>query len=114
MKRLYLQFSLIVILIVLLIVPSAFFVNMIAHEFYHVYKHAPYSENICFDLTKPDKAYTVVSYPDLKIKYNYSSKSELEEEIMANNYGRLFSFLYILIIGLIATAFLISIKKQEK
>lgn len=114
MKKSYLQFSLIVLLILLLIMPSAFFINILSHEFYHVYKNNPYSETVCFDLTQPDKAYTVVNYPNLTTKLSYSKDSRLKEEIQANNFGRLFSFLYILLIALIFSAILITVKSWEK
>ena len=114
MKKVYLQFLLIVILILILILPSAFFINILAHEYYHLYKNNPYSETICFDLTQVNKAYAVVNYPNLTTKLAYSQDSRIIEEIKANNFGRLFSFLYILFIGLITTAFIISIKNKEK
>ena len=114
MKKIYIQFVLISILILILIAPSAFFVNIIGHEYYHAYKNNPYSETICFDLTKPDKAYTIVNYPNLTAKLSYSENNALNEEIKANNFGRTISFLYTLIIGLIITSFLITIKAKEK
>ncbi|MEK6907212.1 MAG: hypothetical protein AABW45_01675 [Nanoarchaeota archaeon] len=114
MKKVYLEFSLIVILILLLILPSAFFINILSHEYYHVYKNNPYSESVCLDLTQPIKAYTVVNYPNLTTKLSYSNDYRLQEEVKANNFGRLISFLYILFITLITTAFIISIKNSEK
>ena len=114
MKIVHLQFLFIVILILILILPSAFFINILAHEYYHVYKNNPYSETICFDLTQPNKAYTVVNYPNLTTKLSYSRDERLIEEVKANNFGRMSSFLYILFIGLIISAFLISLKNKQK
>jgi hypothetical protein len=102
------------ILILVLILPSAFFINLLSHEYYHLYKHNPYSESICFDLTKIEKAYTVVDYPNLTTKLTYSKDARTIEEIKANNFGRLFSFLYILFIGLVSTLFIISIKNKGR
>ncbi len=114
MKKIYIQFVLISILILILIVPSAFFVNIIAHEYYHAYKNKPYSETICFDLTKPDKAYTIVNYPNLTAKLSYSESNSLNEEIKANNFGRTVSFLYLLFTGMVITLFLITINARKK
>jgi len=112
MKKIYLEFLLITILILFLIVKSAFFVDILAHEYYHAYKNKPYSESICFDLTKINKAYTVINYPNLTAKMQFSKNPEIKEEIKANHFGRLISFIYILFIGLIASLFLIVLKRK--
>jgi len=100
-----------VIIIILLIMPSAFFIDIIAHETYHAYKNKPYSESICFNLDKIKRAYTVVEYPNSTAKLDYLRNSEKIEELKANKFGRLISFLYILFIGLIISLFLMTLKK---
>src|SRR3989338_9558887 len=98
MKKKYIQISSITILTILLIIPGAFFINLTFHEYYHVLKNNPYSESICFDLTQPEKAYTIIHYPDLKTKLSHSNEARLKEEQDANMFARIISSAYVLLV----------------
>ena len=114
MKKKYIQISSITILTILLIIPGAFFINLTFHEYYHVLKNNPYSESICFDLTQPEKAYTIIHYPDLETKLLHSNEDRLKEEQDANMFARIISSAYVLLVGVVTIVFIASIKSKER
>lgn len=114
MKKIYIQASSLVVLIILLLIPSAFFINLTFHEYYHVLKNNPYSESVCFDVTQPEKAYTIIHYPNLETKLSHSNEDRLKEEQDANTFARIISSVYVLLMGIVTIVFIISIQIKER
>ena len=100
MNKLGLKAILIVILGIILIIPGALFVDILAHEFYHVSKNKEYSEEICLNVNDIT-AYTIVNFPDYNARLNYNQETQDKEEIVANRVGKIASSVYVLLIILI-------------
>lgn len=98
MKKIPLEVVFLIILAIILILPASFFVEIIAHESYHAYKNKLYAEQICFDINNPVKAYTTIKFEDEETKLAYSQNTLDEEERKANRFGKMISFIYIIIV----------------
>ncbi len=99
MKKLTLEIILF-LLLVLLILPAALFIDVLSHEFYHFYKHKGYSEEICLNV-KDANAYTVIKFPDYSTKLSYNDNIKNQEERTANRIGKIIALFYSLSIILI-------------
>ena len=90
-------------LFALLVIPGALYMEIITHEFFHVYKHQDYAKEICVDFNKPYTAHVTVQLPGKDQEYRYSPEQlaltdgDIErEEVQANRAGRFFSVLYLI------------------
>ena len=104
MNKVLLEFILVIFLVIILIFPSALFIDVIGHEFYHFYEHKQYAEQICLNVNEL-RAYTVVNFPDKTTKLGYNEDKQNDEEKSANIFGKIIAFVYsliaLLIIGVI-------------
>lgn len=85
------------LLLVLVILPGIFSVNVVTHELYHVFRHQDAAKSICVDInSKPFVAHTVVTFPNASALRTYVETEEENEEGIAGSIGQVASLVYVL------------------
>ena len=109
MNKLAIQTILVVVLVVILVIPSALFIDIFSHELYHVSKNKQYSEEICLNINDIT-AYTIVNFPDYTTSLKYNEEVKDKEEVIANRVGKIASLIYAILV-IIIFSIIIYLKK---
>lgn len=85
------------LLLVMVILPGIFSVNVLTHEFYHAFRHKDAAKSICVDINqKPYVAHTIVVFPNATAMRTYVESVEDGEEGIAADVGQVASVIYVL------------------
>lgn len=101
-------------LLALLIAPGLFYVDVLAHEFYHYLKHQDVAEEICIDINKPYWGHVKISFNDREELLKYESEQLNEEERNANIFGHIASAIYLVNALIVVNWMLLLLVRRQK
>jgi len=92
----FLEMACIFLLFALILAPGFIFVDIFVHEYYHYTQHKESAVELCFDFNTGSQGHLKIIVPSNSTE-GLDPEQVMEEESMANIFGKAASFVYFLI-----------------